>query len=156
MVQEVLSHVGKGMFVFALFVSLAFFHVPVIAEPDAPKLPQRIVSLTLGTDEILLSLIDPKRIIAVTTLAIDPGISNVVDLAKTIPNKIGRASVEPVIALQPDLVLVASYTANDIVEQLKEVGLPVMRLTLFSSITGIKKISGRSEKSFKHRKRLKC
>ncbi len=94
--------------------------------------------MTLGTDEILLSLVDPERIIAVTHYAVDPGMSNVPEQAKAIPNQIRQAGVEQVAALDPDLILVASYTSADVVKQLTEIGFPVVRLETFSSIDGIK------------------
>jgi iron complex transport system substrate-binding protein len=99
--------------------------------------PQRIVSLTLGTDEILFALVDPERIAAVSYLSTDPGISHVVEAAKRVPTKI-RANMEQVVALQPDRVFVASYTSMDVVKQLTEAKLPVVKLALFSSIEGIK------------------
>ncbi|TAJ98539.1 MAG: ABC transporter substrate-binding protein [Candidatus Manganitrophaceae bacterium] len=102
----------------------------------SPQKPQRIVSLTLGTDEILFSLVDPKRIVAVTYLSVDPGVSHVVEEAKKVPNHL-HLSVEGVIALHPDLVLVATYTAADVVKALTDAKLPVMKLALFSSIKGV-------------------
>ena len=125
-------------FIFALSLLLADLSGGLAASEPAPaKKPQRIVSLTLGTDEILFSLVDPKRIAAVTYLATDPGVSHVAAAAKQVPNKI-RANLEQVVALQPDLVLVATYTSTDVVKQLTEAGLPVVKLELFSSIDGIK------------------
>lgn len=122
-----------------IYLLLAYVQIGLAAEKAvSPGKPQRIVSLTLGTDEILFSLVDPKRIAAVTYLAADPGISHVTEEAKRIPRKI-RASMEQVVALQPDLVFVASYTSIDVVKQLTEAGLPVVRLELFSSIAGIKR-----------------
>src|SRR5579859_1438085 len=72
--------------------------------------PVHIVSVTLGTDEILLSLVDHARITAITANAIDPDQSSVVDQAKSIPNQLAKADPEAIIALKPDLVFVASYT----------------------------------------------
>ncbi|MDC4227703.1 MAG: ABC transporter substrate-binding protein [Candidatus Manganitrophus sp.] len=125
--------------ILALFLVLADSSFGMTAEETvSPKKPQRIVSLTLGTDEILFSLVDPKRIAAVTYLAADPGISHVAEAAKGVPNKI-RANMEQVVALQPDLVFVATYTSMDVVKQLTEARLPVVKLELFSSIEGIKR-----------------
>ncbi len=59
------------------------------------------------------------------------------EAAKRVPNKI-RTNLEQVVALQPDLVLVAAYTSMDVVKQLNEARLPVVKLELFSSIEGIK------------------
>lgn len=101
------------------------------------KKPQRIVSMTLGSDEILLSLVDPRRIVAVTYLSVDPKISHVAAAAEAIPYKV-HLDLERVVALEPDLVLVASYTSADFVKQLIDAKLPVMKLELFTSIEGIK------------------
>src|SRR5260221_13692617 len=43
--------------------------------------PMHIVSVTLGTDEILFALVDPSRLVAITTNAKDAGQNNVVSLA---------------------------------------------------------------------------
>lgn len=127
------------LWILALFFLFADHSLGVAAEETVPpRKPQRIVSLTLGTDEILFSLVDPKRIAAVTYLAADPGISHVAEAAKGVPNKI-RANMEQVVALQPDLVFVATYTSMDVVKQLTEARLPVVKLELFSSIEGIKR-----------------
>ncbi len=93
----------------------------VIAAP-----PQRIVSVSLGVDETLLPLIGPERFAAVTALALDPAISSVALLAAQVPATIAAASdTERIIALEPDLVFVASFTEPDIVQQLKDAGLTV-------------------------------
>ncbi len=126
-----------------LFVWMALSLIPMASAEDlspdsAPvKKPQRIVSMTLGSDEILLSLVDPKRIVGVTYLAVDPKISHVAEAAKAVPYKI-RLDLERVVALEPDLVLVASYTSPDFVKQLIDARLPVMKLELFTSIPRIK------------------
>src|SRR5258706_536696 len=50
--------------------------------------PVRIVSITLASDEILLSLVDPSRLAAITANTQDSAQSNVADAAKGIANKI--------------------------------------------------------------------
>ncbi len=120
------------------FIPSHFLGAEVSDFVGVKPLPQRILSMTLGTDEMLFALVDPARIIAVTHYAVDPGISNVAHRAKTIPNLIRQASVEQVTALNPDLILVASYTSADVVKQLSEIGFPVVRLETFTSINGIK------------------
>lgn len=93
----------------------------VIAAP-----PQRIVSVSLGVDETLLPLIGPERFVAVTALALDPAISNIGLLAAQVPNTIAAAAdTERIIALEPDLVFVASFTQPDVVQQLRDAGLTV-------------------------------
>jgi iron complex transport system substrate-binding protein len=86
--------------------------------------PVRIASLTMFTDEVLLNLVDPSRIIAVTTFAADPAISNVAEQAKTVPNKLAM-NVELLVSLKPDLLFVANWTEAEKVKQLRDAGIPV-------------------------------
>ena len=46
--------------------------------------PQRIASVSLASDEVLLSLVEPERIAAVTAFGQDPAISNVAVAAQAI------------------------------------------------------------------------
>lgn len=91
-----------------------------------PSKPKRIVSLTLGTDELVLDLVEAERVLAVTSLADDEGISHVVDKSKSIHNKIkGVPSAEQIIALEPDLVLIADWWSLNILDSLREMKVPV-------------------------------
>jgi iron complex transport system substrate-binding protein len=98
--------------------------------------PTRIASVTLATDEILLALVEPSRVLAVTYLAVDERVSNVPDQAAAIPHKI-RADAEQIIALQPDLVFVASYLRGEVVKLLQDAGLAVFQFREFDSIAAI-------------------
>jgi iron complex transport system substrate-binding protein len=98
--------------------------------------PRRIVSQTLATDEILFAIVDPVRIVGVSTLAVDPTYSNVVDAAKARGAPAIR-SAEDVIALRPDLIFVASYSRAEIVELLRASGAPVCRFGAFDSIADV-------------------
>ncbi len=124
----------KGLAPF--FIVAFLFFTPAAVLSDSAK-PQRIVSLSLGSDEILLSLVDPARVVAVTRYADDPGISHVAQEAKAVPNKISQIGVESIVAFRPDLVLAASYTATEQVGQLKALGLPVLILEDFVSMADI-------------------
>jgi len=98
--------------------------------------PMRIVSVTLMTDEILLSLVDKSRLVAVTTLSADPEISNVAAEVIDIPNKL-TLNVETIISLYPDLVFLANWSDAGKVKQLKEAGLKVLQ---FKSHTNVSEI----------------
>ncbi|CUH94657.1 hypothetical protein P22_0723 [Propionispora sp. 2/2-37] len=102
-----------------------------------PYKPGRIVSLTLGTDEMLMSLVPAERILALTYLADDAGISNIAEQAKQVPRKV-RAEVEPVIGLQPDLVLAADWQPPDLIQVLREAGIAVYVYKTPSTIAEIK------------------
>lgn len=90
------------------------------------SLPQRICSVTLAADEMLRALVEPERLVAVTSLADDAGISNVSGCYPTSIPRI-RADLEQIIALHPDLVCVAPYNSADFLELLRRSNLPVFR-----------------------------
>ena len=99
--------------------------------------PRRIVSQTLGTDEILLSITDPQRIVGFSKFALDPKFSNVVEEAR----KTGAPAiqnVEDILQLNPDLIFVASYSRAEIVEQLQSAGAPAFRFANFDRLDDIK------------------
>jgi len=89
-----------------------------------PRKPRRILSLNVATDEILMGLVPPERIAALSYLADEPGISNITAEAKQVPIKI-HAHAESVIALQPDLVLVPDWLPAELPRTLRDCGLTV-------------------------------
>lgn len=89
-------------------------------EMTIEKKPEKIVSLTLGTDEMLFSLVDRSRIVGITNLSTDPGLSNIVDAAKDFPVKLNNTDVEKIISLQPDLIFMADWNDEKIVKQLRD------------------------------------
>jgi iron complex transport system substrate-binding protein len=99
--------------------------------------PQRIVSQTLATDEMLLALCPLKRIAAVSTLAQNATYSNVVTQARQVAT-LPTGNVEQIVALKPDLILVASYNRAETIELLKTTGAPVFHLANFDSLADIK------------------
>lgn len=99
--------------------------------------PRRIVSQTLGTDEILLSITDPNCVVGFSKFALDPKFSNVVEEAK----KNGAPAiqnVEDILELNPDLIFVASYSRAEIVEQLQSAGAPAFRFANFDRLEDVK------------------
>lgn len=104
-----------------------------------PGKPQRIISLTLGTDEILMSLVAPSRLVALTYLADDPGISNIAESAKQVPGRV-KANLESVIGLKPDLVIVANWQPIELIKSIKDAGIPVYVYKTPSTIEEIKKV----------------
>lgn len=106
------------------------FHVVTDVRGDEVKIPakpKRIVSVTTGTDEVLLGLVETERMVAVNEAFVDPKRSNVTELAEKIPNRIIRnPSVETVAALKPDLVLVQTWIPIEKVAALRDLGIPVV------------------------------
>jgi len=92
-----------------------------------PAHPKRIMSVTTGTDEILLGLVETERMIAVSEGLADPKRSNVSSIAKKIPNTVIRnPSVETVAALEPDLVFAQEWIPPEKISALRDMGIPVV------------------------------
>lgn len=86
--------------------------------------PQRIASLNVSTDEILLDLVDNKRLIALSSLADDSSICSAGDKVKAVKNRAASSNLESVLAVQPDLVIVPDYSMEP-VNALRSTGLKV-------------------------------
>ncbi|HWQ08680.1 MAG TPA: hypothetical protein VN436_06230, partial [Holophaga sp.] len=71
--------------------------------------PQRVVSQTVGTDDLLLALAAPAQIAALSHLARDPRYSPSFQAAQRVPC-LTNGTAEDVLRHRPDLVLAASYT----------------------------------------------
>lgn len=99
--------------------------------------PRRIVSQTLGTDEILLAICSPERIAGLGKFALNPKYSNVVEQARAAGSPLVQ-NTEEILQLKPDIVFVASYSRAEIVEQLQSAGARVFRLADFGRIEDIK------------------
>jgi iron complex transport system substrate-binding protein len=99
--------------------------------------PQRIVSQTLGTDEILFAICPPSRIVGVSTLARDEVYSNVLQQARasTAPPSM---TAETVLRLKPDLIFVASYSRAEVVDMLRASQAPIFRFANFDSLDDMK------------------
>ncbi len=99
--------------------------------------PERIISLTSFTDDILVDLVDHRRLVGVTIFSEDPAISNIVDKISDIPNRL-IWNVEVVLSLQPDLVFVANWSQADKVVQLRDAGVPVYLIATGLSVPVIR------------------
>ena len=86
--------------------------------------PKRIVSFSVSTDEILLELVSPDRIAAITKLADNPAVSNVVDKAKTIPTRVAPTA-EAILALNPDVVIIPDFHRPEVIQSLRDMKVPI-------------------------------
>ena len=124
----------KSLFA-AVLLALVAAPVACLAKPPCPE---KIISLTLASDEILVDIIrDRKKIAALTYFSTDPLISNVAEKARGIPQV--RANLEQVIAKSPDLVIVAGHTNPNIRPHLEAAGINVLVLREIVSLESIKK-----------------
>lgn len=110
---------------------------PVPARAEA--VPQRIVSLNLCTDQIVVDLVPRERIRAVSYLAADPLVSAVAEKAKGIPWTRGNA--EEVLSFQPDLVIAGEYTTPATVALLERLGLEILKVPGVSDFEGVRSVT---------------
>jgi iron complex transport system substrate-binding protein len=102
--------------------------------------PQRIVSLNLCVDQILVDLVARERIAAVTHLAADASVS-------AAPEKFGgvlsiHGAAEEVLARDPDLVIAGVYTTPATVDLLRRLGRRVVVVPLPETIDGVRGLIG--------------
>lgn len=102
-----------------------------------PQRPERIVSLSVSTDEILIRLVLAQRIAALSYLADDGGISNITEQAKAVPARV-RANAESIIALRPDLVIVPAWQPVELIQLLRGAGIPVYVYKAAATIDEVK------------------
>lgn len=103
-------------------------------EMTIEKTPENIISLTLGTDEMLMGLIDSSKIKALTNYADDEGISNIAKEAAKVKERVTMDSMEKVMELQPDLVFLDTWVDSKTVKQLRDSGILVYVFKTPSSI----------------------
>lgn len=84
---------------------------------------KRIVSLSLCTDQLLLLLVPPERIAALSYLAADRQYSYRWQAAQGL--KLHHGLAEEIISLQPDLIVDSRYTAGNTQHLLKRLGYSV-------------------------------
>lgn len=102
--------------------------------------PQRVVSVNLCVDQILLDLLPRERIAGLSFLAADPTMSLLAKEAKGLP--VVRGSAEEILALDPDLVLAGEYTTAATVDLLRRLGRRVEIVPMATSFAQIRDVVG--------------
>ncbi|HWR38613.1 MAG TPA: ABC transporter substrate-binding protein [Patescibacteria group bacterium] len=90
-----------------------------------PQKPQRIVTLALSSDEMVLAMTQTERVVALHYLADDPGISTIADKAPLIPARMREYNAEMILSLRPDLVIAPDWNQAELIKTLRDMGLPV-------------------------------
>lgn len=118
---------------FVLFLSFIFGSVARSEEK-----PQRIVSLNLCVDQILIDLVDKKRIAALSFLATDQAMSAVADRAENFPRV--RGSAEGVLSHNPDLVIAGAYSTPATRNLLQRLGRRVEVVQQPTTVGGVREL----------------
>jgi iron complex transport system substrate-binding protein len=98
--------------------------------------PRRIVSQTLGTDEILFAICPHDRLVALSPFARDADYSNITKeaAASGLPAVNGA---EDIIRLKPDLIFIASYSRAETVDLLRASRAPLFRFASFERVDDV-------------------
>jgi len=118
------------------FQSLFFLFLILLSQPLLSAHPQRVVSQTVGTDELLLALADPGQIAALSHISHDAQFSPVAAEARRFP-AIKDSDAESVLRYRPDLVLAASFTRPETLALLKRAGVRLVVLDRFDTLEDI-------------------
>ena len=94
--------------------------------------PRRIISASVGHDEMTVALVPLERLVAVTKISKDPLYSNIAELVKDIPS-VDR-DPENIIALNPDVIVTSPYFAADSISKLMDLNISVIQTNLASNI----------------------
>lgn len=99
--------------------------------------PQRIVSLNLCADQLLIQLADRDAIASLSFLSHQMESSVMAAEARRFPINRGRA--EEIITLDPDLVLAGRYTTRTTVDILRRLGYRVVELGIADDMAGVRR-----------------
>jgi len=109
---------------FTVLFSIMISH----AVANAQTRPQRIVSMNLCTDELLMRLVDPSRIASVTYLS-QQAVNAPLGLDSIASKlKINHGLAEEILMQKPDLVLAGRFTAATAVNLLRKLGLHIVTI----------------------------
>lgn len=107
-----------------------------IAVPAAAG-PERVVSIHLCADQLLVAIAERAQIASVSWHAADPAQSYVAERAAGLPENYGGA--EEVLALHPDLVLAGAYSGRETKALLRRLGVKVLDIGLPTSFDDIRR-----------------
>ena len=93
-----------------------------------PSKPERIITASVGHDEMAVALVPVDRLVGVGTSTKDSTYSNVASLVQDIA-EISR-DPETIIAQAPDVIVTSPFFSAEAVEALSKIGIPVVQTEL--------------------------
>jgi iron complex transport system substrate-binding protein len=125
----------------AAILALVGAAAPLRAGPTAV----RVVSQTVGTDELLLALAVPGQVAALSHLAGNPEFSAVAAEAGAYPALQVNGDAESVLKFHPTLVLCSDYSRAELMAQLRRAGVRVLTfdhyLTLDDAYANLRRLA---------------
>ena len=117
------------------FLALLLLLLPATAAAAAER-PERIVSMNLCTDQLLMLLVDRARIASVSYLSAEPRSS--VLAAQTRGLHLNHGLAEEILPLRPDLVIAGTFTTRPTVFLLRKLGYPVVDMPVANGLDDIR------------------
>lgn len=99
-----------------------------------PEQPQRIVTISLGHDEVTFAIVPKERVVAANQFTQAAEQSNVAHLANGLPEITSDAEV--IVAQSPDIVVASPFTSLELIDALERVGLVVLQTDLHNDADG--------------------
>jgi iron complex transport system substrate-binding protein len=107
------------------------------AQPAPALPPQRIVSLNLCVDQLLMALVPAGRIASITWLSRTEGDPALLPVARRIA--VNHGGAEEVLAAHPDLVIAGLFTTGTTRRLLRQAGVPLMEIEPATDWQGIRR-----------------
>jgi iron complex transport system substrate-binding protein len=104
------------------------------SRPSQQSSSIRVVSQTVGSDELLLALARPEQIAALSRLATRSEYSVVAEQASAYPCLDSEDSIEGILKYQPTLVLFANYSRVELVTQVQRAGIDTLIFDHYSTL----------------------
>ncbi|MDO4177954.1 MAG: ABC transporter substrate-binding protein [Phascolarctobacterium sp.] len=90
------------------------------------KKPERILTFSMGLDGIVLGILPPEKMVAVSAMHHDENSSNITPIAKKIPRTVLKIASEEVMALKPDVVFIYDWGRSNEADALRAIGVKVV------------------------------
>lgn len=117
-----MTHLRQLLLPFLLFITAGTWGLCA----DGNQASVRVVSQTVGSDELLLALAEPSQVAALSHLARNPTFSGVASEAASYPCLPANGDAETALRHNPTLVLCADYSRPELVSQLRRSGVKVL------------------------------
>jgi iron complex transport system substrate-binding protein len=101
--------------------------------------PQRVVSLNLCADQLLMALLPASRIASLTWLSRKEGDPSLLPMARQIV--VNHGSAEEVLRLRPDLVVAGKFTTGTTRSLLRRAGVPLIEIDPVNDWEGIRRLT---------------
>lgn len=113
---------------------LPFLSLGLLALANARAADVRVVSQTVGTDELLLAVAEPSQVAALSHLSRDPVYSGVAEAASKYPQLALNADMESLLKHDPTLILCANYSRAELVTQARRMGIQVVVIDRYDTM----------------------